>query len=330
MNNFFSKKRILVAGGTGLVGQQLVDKLLRYGAKIIVASLDKKELVNPKVNKFYRVDLNNPENCKLVTKKVDIVFNVLGATGSPMVNNRYPGTFMVSNLLSNLNLLIAAKNSKVKNYLYTSTYGVYSPAKIMREKDVWKTFPSEHDKFAGWAKRIGELQIEAFNKEFSFESMHVVRPANIYGPYGNFNPKSSMVISSLVKKFADKQNPIIVWGDGTAKRDFVYSGDVADSMIKIMEKKYEEPINIGSGKGTSIKKLVELLKEIFPGKKPKVIFDKSKPTGDKIRILDVTNLNKLGIKCNTNIKQGLKDTFEWYLRNKSLTKKRFNFFKNKN
>lgn len=327
MKNFFSKKKILVAGGTGLVGQQLVKKLIEYDAKVIVASLDKKELVNPKVKKFYRVDLNNPENCKLVTKKVDIVFNVLGATGSPMVNNKYPGTFMVSNLLSNLNLLIAAKNSKVKNYLYTSTYGVYAPKKIMRENEVWKTFPSEHDKFAGWAKRIGELQIEAFSKEFSFDSMHVVRPANIYGPYGNFNPKSSMVISSLIKKFVEKQNPIVVWGDGTAKRDFVYSGDVADCMIKIIEKKYQKPINIGSGEGTSIKKLVNLLSEIIPSeKKPKVIFDKSKPSGDKIRILDVKTLNGLGIYCKTNIKSGLKETFNWYLKNKYLTKKRYNFF----
>ena len=150
---------------------------------------------------------------------------------------------------------------------------------------------------------------------------------SIYGPFGNFNPKSSMVVSSLIKKFADNQNPIIVWGDGSAKRDFVYSEDDANCMMQIMHKKQENPINIGSGKGTSIKELVKLLIEIYPGKKkPKVIFDTSKPSGDKIRILDVNRLNKLGIHCNTNIKKGLKETFNWYLENKKLIKKRHNFF----
>ena len=288
--------------------------------------MDNKQLVNHKVKKFFRLNLNSSENCKKVINGMDIVFNVLGATGSPMVNKKYPGTFMVSNLLSNLNLLIAAKNARVKNYLYTSTYGVYAPKKIMKEEDVWKTFPSEHDKYAGWAKRIGELQIEAFNKEFNFESMHVVRPANIYGPYGNFDPKSSMVISSLIKKFADNPQELSVWGDGSAKRDFVYSKDVADCMLKIMKKGYQKPINIGSGKGTSIRYLVNMLQEISINK-PKIIYDKSKPSGDKIRILDVKKLNSLGIKCKTNIKDGLKETFDWYLKNKILLSKRYSFFK---
>lgn len=324
--NFFSNKNVLVAGGTGLVGQQLVKKLIQFNSKVTVVSMDNKQLVNPKVKKFFRLNLNSPENCKKVIHGIDIVFNVLGATGSPMVNNKYPGTFMVSNLLSNLNLLIAAKNARVKNYLYTSTYGVYAPKKIMKEDDVWKTFPSEHDKYAGWAKRIGELQIEAFSKEFNFESMHVVRPANIYGPYGNFDPKSSMVISSLIKKFADNPKKLSVWGDGSAKRDFVYSKDVADCMLKIMKKGYQKPINIGSGKGTSIRNLVNMLQEISINK-PKIIYDKSKPSGDKIRILDVKKLNSLGIKCKTNIKDGLKETFDWYLKNKILLSKRYSFFK---
>ena len=114
---------------------------------------------------------------------------MLGVTGSPQTNIQRPATFMMSNLYCAINLLYAAQKNKVKRYLYTSTYGVYSHSSIMKEDTVWKTFPSENDKYAGWAKRIGELQVEAYKKEFNFKSLHIVRPANIYGPNMNFNPK---------------------------------------------------------------------------------------------------------------------------------------------
>jgi nucleoside-diphosphate-sugar epimerase len=103
---------------------------------------------------------------------------------------------MMSNLYCAINLLYAAQKNNVKRYLYTSTYGVYSHSSVMKEDSVWKTFPSENDKYAGWAKRMGELQVEAYKKEFKFKSLHIVRPANIYGPNMNFNTKSSLEDSS--------------------------------------------------------------------------------------------------------------------------------------
>ncbi len=327
-NNFFLNKKILVAGGTGMVGQMLVPKLINYGAKVIVSSMDSKNLCPKGVKKFYKLDLMHLENCIKVTKGVDIVFNLLGVTGSPKINNERPGTFMMSNLYCATNLLMGAQRSKVKHYLYTSTYGVYGPSNLMREKDLWKSSPSEHDKYAGWAKRIGELQIEAYEKEFDFKSLHIVRPANIFGPYANFNPVSSMVVSSLIKKICSKQNPLEVWGDGSAVRDFIYSEDVAEAMISIVKKKITKPINIGSGTGYSIKYLVKTLLNCknIP-QKPKVIFDKSKPQGDKIRILDTSQALKYGIKPRYNLKKALELTVDWYLNNKNSLNRRFNFFK---
>ena len=328
MTNIFSDKKILVAGGTGLVGQQLVPKLINLGGKVFVASLDDKSLVNKKVEDFYNYDLMNLDNCIKITKDKDIVFNLLGVTGSPKTNIEKPASFMMSNIYCAINLLMAAQISKVKKYLYTSTYGVYGHAQIMRENDVWKTFPSDNDKFAGWAKRIGELQIEAFKIEYNFESLHIVRPANIYGPYANFEPENSMVISSLIRRIIEGENPLIVWGDGTAVRDFIFSEDVANAMIQVMQKKIEKPINIGSGSGVSIKELVETLTSSKTIKrKPKVIFDKTKPAGDKIRILDTSLAKSYGITNNISLKEGLDKTINWYLNNQSLTKKRFNYFK---
>ena len=328
MRNFFKNKKILVAGGTGMVGQMLVPKLIKKGAIVDIASLDNKSLLPKKVRKFHKVDLLNLNNCKKVTKNIDIVFNLLGVTGSPKINNSRPASFMMSNLYCAVNLLVGAQQSGVKNYLYTSTYGVYAPSKIMKEDDVWKTFPSDHDKYAGWAKRIGELQIEAFNKEYKFDSMHIVRPANIFGPYANFDPENSMVISSLIRRICSGENPLKVWGDGSAVRDFIYSSDVADAMIKVIEQNILVPINIGSGKGCSIKNLVNTLLSCknLPNK-PKIVYDKNKPAGDKIRILSTFKAKRNGIMPKIKLKEALEKTIEWYLKNQNKNEKRYNYFK---
>ena len=331
-NNFYKNKKILVAGGTGMVGQMLVPKLIELGGIVYISSLDHKSLCPKGIKGFYNKDLLYLENCLKVTKNKDIVFNLLGSTGSPKINDTKPASFMMSNLYCAVNLLMASQMNKVKNYLYTSTYGVYGKKGKMKEDMVWKTFPSEHDKYAGWAKRMGELQAEAFNKEFNSMNISVVRPANIYGPHLNFNPTNSMVVASLIRRLFNKENPFIVWGDGSAIRDFVYSEDVADAMIKVVQKKIKKPLNIGSGKGTSIKNLVEtILNTKFIKNKPKVIFDKSKPSGDKKRVLDMDLANKFGIKCETDLLKGLDRTINWYLSfGKTLSKKKYNYFLKKN
>jgi len=327
-NNFFSKKNILIAGGTGLVGQQLVKQLIGLKANIYIASKDNKKLVNKKIKKFYNTDLTILKNCVKVTKNMDIVFNLLGITGSPKINNENPASFMMGNINLSLPLLEASRINKVKNYLLTSTYGVYAPSKIMIENDVWQTFPSEHDKYAGWAKRFAELQVEAYRKEYNFEGLHIVRPGNIFGPYGNFNPKNSMVVSSLIRRVVDGENPLIVWGDGSAIRDFIYSKDVALGMLKVVEKNIQEPINLGSGKGFSIKRLVNTIcMSKYIKKKPKIIFDKTKPTGDKIRILSIKKAKKYNVFFNTNFQKAINETVKWYIENKPKTKLRFNYFK---
>jgi len=325
--NIFKNKNILVAGGTGMVGQQLVPKLLKLNANVTIASLDDSRLNKNSNVDFYQKDLININNCLEVTKDKDIVFNLLGVTGSPKINITNPGSFMMSNLYCAVNLLYASQKNNVKRYMYTSTYGVYGESSIMKEDSVWKTFPSEHDKYAGWAKRMGELQVEAYKKEFNFESLHVIRPANIYGPYINLNPKNSMVVGSLIRRIIAGENPLKVWGDGTNIRDFVYSEDVAEAMIQVIEKNINVPINIGSGKGTSIKNLAEaIISSKYIKNKPNIVFDSSQPTGDKIRILDTSLANKHGISCKKNLKEGINLTLEWYLSEKDSIKEKYNYF----
>ncbi len=327
MKNIFLKKNVLVAGGTGLVGQPLVQKLLKLGANVYIASLDNKKSANRKIKKFYKTDLSKLENCIKVTKKMNIVFNLLGVTGSPKINIQYPASFFMANLNCALNLLEASKINKVKKYLYTSTYGVYAPASVLRENTVWKTFPSDKDKYAGWAKRMGELQVEAYEKQYKKMDLYVVRPANIYGPYANFNPVNSMVVSSLIKRVCDKENPLKIWGDGNTIRDFIFSEDVANGMINVILKNIKGPINLGSGTGYTIKKLIKvILSDKCIKHKPKIFWDKSKPSGDKKRVLDITKASKFNITNNTSLEKGIEKTIKWYMSNKVYGKYRYNYF----
>jgi GDP-L-fucose synthase len=136
-----------------------------------------------------------------------------------------------------------------------------------------------------------------------------------------------MVIGSLIRRIIEGENPLKVWGDGSNIRDFIYSEDVAEAMIKVIEKNINVPINIGSGKGTSIKNLVEtIISSKYIKNKPSIIFDNSQPSGDKIRILDTSLANKHGISCSKNLKEGINLTLEWYLSEKDSIKEKYNYF----
>ncbi len=323
---FYKDKKILVTGGTGLIGRPLVKKLHSFGAKVRVVSLDKKN--DLKNVKFIRKDLRDFNSCVEVTKNCEIVFHLAGVKGSPKMTQLQPASFFVPTITFNTNMMEASRRNNVKNFLYTSSIGVYSPANVFNEDDVWKTFPSPNDKFAGWAKRMGELQAESYAIEHNWKNISIVRPANVYGEYDNFNPSNAMVIPSLISRIIKGENPLKVWGDGSQIRDFIYSEDVADAMIKVVKIGYNKPVNIGSGKGVSIKKIVKILKTI--NKNLKISWDITKPTGDKIRIMNTKRAADLGIKPKTSIEVGITRTFNWYLKNINNNIYKYNSFEEKN
>ena len=323
--NIYKDKKILVTGGTGLIGRPLVEMLIEAGAKVRIASLDDPSRAHPAAE-FRRADLTQFDNCLEVCEGMDFVFNLVGIKGSPVMAAKKPASFFVPIILFNTNMMEAARRRGVARYLYTSTVGVYSPAEIFYEDDVWKTFPSENDKFAGWAKRMGELQAEAYKIEYGWDKIAIVRPANVYGPYDNFDPANAMVIPSLIKRALDGENPFVVWGDGSAVRDFIHARDVARGMMLALEKGLGQPINLGSGEGVSIKKLVEIVVSNMKTK-PEVVWDTSKPTGDKKRLMDITRAKTLlGFEPAVSIEDGIKEVMEWYEGNKDIADKRYNVF----
>jgi len=320
----FKNKKVLVTGGTGMIGRQLVDLLVGKGAEVYVVSLDNPTGL-PRGVSFLKADLQKFSNCIEVCNGMDIIFNLVGVKGSPKMCKEKPASFMVPMLQFNTNMMEAARLASVEWYLYTSSVGVYHPAEVFYEDDVWKTFPSENDKFAGWAKRIGELQAEAYEIQYGLKNISIVRPANVYGPYDNFDPENAMVIPSLIRK-AHENDILEVWGDGSPIRDFIHARDVARGMMYMVENEVSEPVNLGSGTGVAIKQIVDIIVDNI-NKHVSIKWDPTKPAGDKKRILDMSRAKSHGFETKINIEEGIRETINWFSENKEGIEQRYNVFR---
>ena len=217
-------------------------------------------------------------------------------------------------------MLEAAMHSNVEWYLYTSTVGVYTPSEVFYEDDVWKGSPSPNDWYGGWAKRMGELQCEAYEKQYGEGKCSIVRPANVYGPYDNFDLKNAMVVPSLIRK-AYENDVLEVWGDGSPIRDFIHAKDVARGMIFAVENKITKPLNLGSGKEVTIRQVAEIVAKYF--NKP-IQWSPEKPSGDAKRLFSMERANSYGFYPEISIEEGVEDAIKWFILNKDLVDKRVN------
>lgn len=321
---FYRGQSVLVTGGTGMIGRPLVELLLAAGAKVRIASLDDASRA-PAGADFVRADLREFAQCLEVCRGADTVFHLAGVKGSPKMAAERPASFMVPTIQFSFAMMEAARRQRVARYLFTSSVGVYAPAEVFREDEVWKTFPSPHDRFAGWAKRVCELQAEAYRIEHGWNAISIVRPANVYGPYDNFDSANAMVVPSLIRRIADGENPLVVWGDGSAERDFIHARDVARGMMLVVAKGVTEPVNLGSGRSTTIREVVEIAAAAAPVR-PEIRWDANKPAGDRKRIMDMGRANALGFAPSIDIAEGIRSTFAWYLRHRHEADRRYNAF----
>ena len=294
----FKDKNVLVTGGNGMIGQALVELLYdTTSANIMVADLP-------------NVDLRDRKDCKAVCEGQDIVFHLAGIKGSPQRCMEAPASFSVPMIQFNANMIEAAYNAGVEWFLYTSSVGVYHPADVFVEDHVPGTLPSESDWYAGWAKRIGEMNVQAYMKEYNWNKCSIVSPANVYGPNDNFG-EWSMVVPSLIKK-AIENDVLVVWGDGSPIRDLIYAEDVARGMIHMVENGVTDPVNIGSGTGVTIGEVAEIIAEYF-GKE--ISWDTTKPMGDLKRVMSTKRAESYGFKPMIDLKSGLEKTINWYINN---------------
>ena len=321
----FKNQRALVTGGTGMVGRELVQLLLDRGAIVRVVSLDEPVDFNEEVE-FVKKDLTNWNNCIDICTGMDYVFHVAGVKGSTKMSQTRPLDYFLPMIRFNTNMMEASFRAGVEWYLYTSSNGVYAHKDISHEDDVWKTFPSETDKLPGWAKRMGELQAEGYKIQHDWDNISIVRPANVYGGWDNFDLENSMVIPSLIRKGEEvgKGGTMNVWGDGSPIRDFIHARDVARGMIFAVENKITKPVNLGCGEGVTIEKIALTIADHFGCE---IEFDSSKPNGDPIRLLDMERMFSNGFELSVNIDDGIRETIDWYLDNQDNLDYRYNSFK---
>jgi GDP-L-fucose synthase len=317
----FAGRNVLVTGGTGLIGRQIVDILCDASAKVKVVSLDKIK-VNEQAEHVFG-DLTSFEFCKEITQRTDFIFHLAGIKGSIEVTKKKPASFFVPLLMMNTNILEACRINEVQKVVYTSSIGAYASAEVFKENENLDGPPM--DMFPGWAKRMAELQIQAYKIQYNLDNFSIVRPCNVYGPGDNFNPENAMVIPSLMYRIYHKEDPVIVWGDGSAIRDFAYSRDVAEGIILALHYGTKSHfVNLGSGRGYSVKKLVETLNSFIDFDYE---FDTTKPSGFPKRVMDISLAKEL-IHYNptTSLLEGLKETWDWYVKNQDEYLNRKNYF----
>lgn len=317
----FAGKNVLVTGGTGLIGRGVVDILCDADANVKIVSLDK---VNVNENaEHILADLTSFDLCKEVTKDTDFVFHLAGIKGSMQVSKTKLASHFVPTLMFNANVLEACRLNEVQKVVYTSSIGAYTNTDVFRESD-YKTDSMPMD-FAGWAKRMAELQIHAYKIQYGLDNFSVVRPCNVYGPGDNFDPNNAMVIPTLMYRVYNKENPVVVWGDGSAIRDFAYSRDVAEGVILALYHGTKSSfVNLGSGQGHSIRELVEALHSFLDFNYE---FDTSKPSGFPKRVMDISLAKELiDYNPTTSLQDGLKQTWDWYVEHQDEYLDKKNYF----
>ncbi|MGE5280516.1 MAG: NAD-dependent epimerase/dehydratase family protein [Deltaproteobacteria bacterium] len=318
----FKGKRVVVTGGTGLIGRQVVDLLCGAGARVTIVSLDR-ITVDDRAEHVY-ADLTDFAVCKKATRDADSVFHLAGIKGSVVVARSKLASHFVPTMMMNLNVLEACRLNGVKKVVYTSSIGAYSDTDVFRESDYrLDSIPMD---FAGWAKRMAELQIHAYKVQHGLENFAIVRPSNVYGPGDNFDPENAMVIPTLMWRIYQKEDPVVVWGDGSAVRDFAYSRDVAEGVILALHHGTKgEFVNLGAGRGYSVRELVEALHSFLDFN---YTFDTSKPAGFPKRVMDIARAREtIGYDPSTTLADGLKATWEWFVEHQDEYTKKKNYFR---
>ena len=317
----FDGKGVLVTGGTGLIGRQIVDILCNVNADVTCVSMDDL-VINPKT-RYVKGDLTNFEFCKEIINGMDFVFHVAGIKGSIKMTVEKPASHFVPALMFNTNVLEASRLNKVKKLVFTSSIGAYSDAEVFKELVADDRPPM--DFYGGWAKRMAEFQVQTYKIQHGMDNFAVVRPCNVYGPGDNFDPENAMVIPSLMSRIARKENPLVVWGNGSAIRDFAFSRDVAEGcVLALYHGTRGGYVNLGSGQEVSIRKLVETLREFLEFNYE---FDASKPAGFPKRVMDISLAREMiDYNPSTSLLDGLKQTWRWFQKNSDEYLKKKNYW----
>jgi GDP-L-fucose synthase len=308
--------RILVTGATGLLGRELVARLLAKNAKLRTTSHRPPPPSFPQDRVEHLVgDLTDRGFAERAADGMQGLFHFAGKRGSIGLQRSRAATMLGENLMICLNVLAAARRAQIERVLYTSTVTVYPPMEIYREDLAWSADPHPGDQYAAWAKRIAEKYVEAQEIECGSANTAIVRPVNTFGPYDNFDPQTALVVPALIGRAMSGEEPLTVWGDGTAVRDFLYVSDAVDGILLAFEKGVGKgAFNLGTGHGYSIRQLVAAVTKAT-GHSGKVRWDTSKPSGEARKVADITRAREmLGFAPKVDLETAIGRTVDWYRR----------------
>jgi len=305
-----SQRRVLVTGGAGFLGQSVVERLRARGAT---------EIFVPR-RKEYDLTRLDAIDALFEKTKPEVVFHLAAVVGGIGANRENPGLFFYENAIMGIQLIEAARRYGVQKTVVAGTvcaYPKFAPVPFS-EDSLWDGYPEETNAPYGIAKKALLVQCQAYREQYGLNAIYLL-PVNLYGPRDNFDLASSHVIPALIRKALEARDAgheeLVVWGDGSATREFLYVDDAAEALITAAERySGAEPVNIGSGDEIPIRELVETVADLT-GFSGRLVWDTTKPNGQPRRKLDTTRAERLfGFRSSTSLRDGLRETIAWYER----------------
>lgn len=309
---FWCDRRVCVTGGAGFLGRNIVRKLQQRGAQdIFVPVIEEYDLTQPEA--IHRM---------LESSRPDVIIHLAAQVGGIGANRARPAEFFYNNLMMGVMLMHQAWQSGVAKFVALGTicaYPKFTPVPF-KEEDLWNGYPEETNAPYGLAKKMLLVQAQAYRQQYGYNAIFLL-PVNLYGPGDNFNPATSHVIPALIRKCIEAQeaglDEVVVWGDGSPTREFLYVEDAAEGVLLASERfDGPQPVNLGSGNEISIKNLLEMIVRLT-GYTGQVVWDSSMPNGQPRRGLDISRAKQyFGFNAQMSFEEGLRRTIEWYRQNR--------------
>lgn len=311
-DNYWQDRRVCVTGGAGFLGSFIVDKLQRRGAK---------EIFVPRVEDYDLVKLENIQRM-LKDADPDVIIHLAALAGGIGANRSRPAEFFYINLMMGVQLIHEAWKAGVEKVVAIGTicaYPKFTPLPF-KEENLWDGYPEETNAPYGLAKKMLLVQAQAYRQQYSFNTIYPL-PVNLYGPRDNFDLETSHVIPAIIRKCLEAKDrgneQVVLWGDGSPTREFLYVEDAAEGILLATEHYNDsEPFNLGSGEEVSIKDLAQMITRLT-GYEGKLVWDTSKPNGQPRRALDTSRAERFfGFRARMTLEEGLRRTIEWYRKNR--------------
>ena len=308
-------KKIYIAGHRGMVGSAVWRALENKGYESLLGKTsDELDLRNQQaVNDFY------------ATEKPAMVIDAAAKVGGILANNNFPYQFLMENMQIQNNLIDGAYKTGVEKFIFLGSSCIYPKfaSQPLKEEYLLTDSLEPTNEWYAIAKITGVKLCQALRKQHNKDYVSLM-PTNLYGYFDNFDLKSSHVLPAMLRKFHEAKinnhSDVNLWGSGTPMREFLFVDDMAEAVVYALENKLPEYLyNIGSGKDTTIKELADIIQRIT-GHQGKILWDDSKPDGTPRKLMDVSKMKELGWEYSTELEDGIKKTYQWFLDNKDTIK----------